>query len=237
MGQISFVSFVRPHLCLLVPTVRIILNSQSRATFQCLQVGRVWCSLACGWTNASVVSDLIQSPGCWAVRASCGAKCTGKWKWTGSGGKQRRKKTQRDTGLEAEACLAAGVLVGLQASLMGIFLLDIERRMRSWKKNGLGKMEYGQNSAWWGRQESQWWEGDFSTSPLRRGLDSAAVLSWGVYMHQPGALPDPVLLPPADWSCSGSWWWEGNLYQCQNSRVHLWILICLHWENFPFPVA
>ena len=27
MGQISFVSFVRPHLCLLVPTVRIILNS------------------------------------------------------------------------------------------------------------------------------------------------------------------------------------------------------------------
>ena len=35
-------------------------------------------------------------------------------------------------------------------------------------------------------------------------LDSAAVLSWGVYMHQPGALPDPVLLPPVDWSCSGS---------------------------------
>ena len=29
MGQISFVSFVRPHLCLLVPTVRIILNSQT----------------------------------------------------------------------------------------------------------------------------------------------------------------------------------------------------------------
>ena len=79
-------------------------------------------------------------------------------------------------------------------------------------------------------------EGDFSISPLRRGLDSAAV-SWGVYMYQPGALPDPVLLPPEDWSCCGSWWWEGNLYQCQNPRVHLWILICLHWENFPFPVA
>ena len=46
--------------------------------------------------------------------------------------------------------------------------------------------------------------GDFSTSPPRRGLDSAAVLSWGVYMQQPGALPDPVLLPPADWSRSGS---------------------------------
>ena len=29
MGQISFVSFVRPHLCLFVPTVRIILNSQT----------------------------------------------------------------------------------------------------------------------------------------------------------------------------------------------------------------
>ena len=28
MGQISFVSFVRPHLCLLVPTVRVILNSR-----------------------------------------------------------------------------------------------------------------------------------------------------------------------------------------------------------------
>ena len=28
MGQISFVSFVRPHLCLLGPTGRIILNSQ-----------------------------------------------------------------------------------------------------------------------------------------------------------------------------------------------------------------
>ena len=38
----------------------------------------------------------------------------------------------------------------------------------------------------------------------RRGLDSAAVLSWGVYMQQPGALPDPVLLPLADWSRSGS---------------------------------
>ena len=28
MGQISFVSFVRPNLCLLVPTVRSILNSR-----------------------------------------------------------------------------------------------------------------------------------------------------------------------------------------------------------------
>ena len=40
--------------------------------------------------------------------------------------------------------------------------------------------------------------------PQGRVLDSAAVLSWGVYMYQPGALSDPVLLPVADWSCSGS---------------------------------
>ena len=97
-----------------------------------------------------MVSDLIRSLGCWAVTASHGAECTGKWKWTGSGGKQRRKKTQGDTGLEAEACLAVMILVDLQASLMGILLLDIERRMRSWRRNGLRKMEYGQNSAWGG---------------------------------------------------------------------------------------
>ena len=63
---------------------------------------------------------------------------------------------QGDTRLEAEVCSAVAILVDLQASLMGIILLDMEGRMRSWKKNSLGKMEYGQNSAWWGRQESQW---------------------------------------------------------------------------------
>ena len=54
-----------------------------------------------------------------------------------------------------------------------------------------------------GWQESVVRRGLLSFTP-RRGLDSAAVLSWGVYMQQPGALPDPVLLPPADWSRSGS---------------------------------
>ena len=44
----------------------------------------------------------------------------------------------------------------------------------------------------------------FLSFTSRRGLDSAAVLSWGVYMQQPGALPDPVLLPLADWSRSGA---------------------------------
>lgn len=34
-------------------------------------------------------------------------------------------------------------------------------------------------------------------------LDSAAVFSWGLYMYQPGAFPDPVLLSEADWRCSG----------------------------------
>ena len=63
---------------------------------------------------------------------------------------------QGDTRLEAEVCSAVAILVDLQASLMGIILLDIERRMRSWRRNGLRKMEYGQNSAWWGWQESQW---------------------------------------------------------------------------------
>ncbi|XDB63372.1 hypothetical protein AB1E18_016702 [Capra hircus] len=52
-------------------------------------------------------------------------------------------------------------------------------------------------------RESVLRRGFLSFTP-RRGLDSAAVLSWGVYMQQPGALPDPVLLPPADWSRSGS---------------------------------
>ena len=30
---------------------------------------------------------------------------------------------------------------------MGIILLNIERRMSSWRRNGLKEMEYGQNSA------------------------------------------------------------------------------------------
>ena len=159
-------------------------HSEDHPEFPSLQMGRVWCSLACGWTNTSVVRDLIRSLGCWAVRASHGAKCTGKWKWTGSGGKQRRKKKQWDTGLEAEACVAVEILVEIQASLVGIIPLDTERRMRSWRRNGLMKMDYSHNSACWGWQESQWWEGDFSTSPPGGVLDSAAVLSWGVCMHQ-----------------------------------------------------
>ena len=151
-----------------------------------------------------MVSDLIQRLGCWAVRASHGAECTGKWKSTGSGGKQRRKKTQGDTGLEAEACLAITIFGGFTGITDGYpspgYREENEELEEEWSQaNGIWPKFCLVGVA----RESVVRRGFLSFTP-RRGLDSAAVLSWGVYMQQPGALPDPVLLPPADWSRSGS---------------------------------
>ena len=58
MGQISFVSFVRPHLCLLVPTVRIILNSQT----------------ANGYLSVSPDGKSMMFTGLWMNKCQCGQR-------------------------------------------------------------------------------------------------------------------------------------------------------------------
>ena len=103
-----------------------------------------------------MVSDLIQSPG---VLGSKGFTW-GKVYW---GVKVDRFCWEAEEEEEAMRYRAGSrgvfgidILVEIQASLVGIIPLDIERRMRSWRGNGLRNMEYGQNSACWGWQESQW---------------------------------------------------------------------------------
>ena len=156
MGQISFVSFVRPHLCLLVPTVRIILNSLTANGYLSVAPNGKSMMFTGLWMNKCQRGQRFDpEPGVPGSKGFTWGKVYWEVKVDRIWWEAEEEEDAGDTGLEAEACLTVEIL-DLQASLMGIILLDTERRMRRWRRNGLRKMEYGQISAWWGWQESQW---------------------------------------------------------------------------------
>ena len=205
MGQISFVSFVRPHLCLLGPTVRIILNSWPANGYLAVAPDGKSMVFSGLWMNKCQLGQRLDpEPGVLGRKGFTWGRVYWEVEVDRIWWEAEKEEDARRYRAGSRGVFGSNDLGGF------IGITDGYHSPGYREENEELEEEWSQENGIWPKfclgglaRESVVRRRFLSFTP-RRGLDSAAVLSWGVYMQQPGALPDPVLLPPADWSRSGS---------------------------------